>query len=308
MKVLDIFCGAGGLADGFKRAGFEVDGVDISEHAGKTYLLNKVGSFLKADLSCEIIDGDYEIIIGGPPCKPWSSVNIRKRGKMHPDYHLLAKYFEHISYHSPKFFLLENVPPLANDHTYKANIKQLKSVGYSVIGKKIIYSDFGAPIRRHRFIVFGARNGDAGLFFEKLSEQKKAAKIVKDVIWDLRDKKKDEANDHVWPELKTIDKYKEYYKTGKYGWYVLDWNQPAPSFGNIMKTYILHPDSFNGRTPRPISVKEAALIMGFDENFCFPTGLGLGSRYQMIVDAVSPTFSCIAANVIKEMIDEECFS
>jgi DNA (cytosine-5)-methyltransferase 1 len=308
MKVLDIFCGAGGLADGFKRAGFKVDGVDISEHAGRTYLLNKVGSFLKADLSCEIIDGDYEIIIGGPPCKPWSSVNIRKRGKMHPDYHLLARYFEHIKYHSPKFFLLENVPPLANDHIYKANIKQLKSICYSVIGKKIIYSDFGAPIRRHRFIVFGARNGDAGLFFEKLSEQKKAAKIVKDVIWHLRDKKKDETNDHVWPELKTIGKYKEYYKTGKYGWYVLDWDQPAPSFGNIMKTYILHPDSFNGRTPRVISVKEAALIMGFDEDFCFPEGLGLGSRYQMIVDAVSPAFSCIAANVIKEIIDEESFS
>jgi DNA (cytosine-5)-methyltransferase 1 len=308
MKVLDIFCGAGGLADGFKRTGFKVDGVDISEHAGRTYLLNKVGSFLKADLSCEIIDGDYEIIIGGPPCKPWSSVNIRKRGKMHPDYHLLARYFEHIKYHSPKFFLLENVPPLANDHIYKANIKQLKSICYSVIGKKIIYSDFGAPIRRHRFIVFGARNGDAGLFFEKLSEQKKAAKIVKDVIWHLRDKKKDETNDHVWPELKTIGKYKEYYKTGKYGWYVLDWDQPAPSFGNIMKTYILHPDSFNGRTPRVISVKEAALIMGFDEDFCFPEGLGLGSRYQMIVDAVSPAFSCIAANVIKEIIDEESFS
>ena len=29
MKVLDIFCGAGGLTDGFKKAGFEVKGADI---------------------------------------------------------------------------------------------------------------------------------------------------------------------------------------------------------------------------------------------------------------------------------------
>jgi hypothetical protein len=30
MKVLDFYCGAGGLASGFKKAGFEVLGVDIS--------------------------------------------------------------------------------------------------------------------------------------------------------------------------------------------------------------------------------------------------------------------------------------
>ncbi|NIO19881.1 MAG: hypothetical protein GTN76_03865, partial [Candidatus Aenigmarchaeota archaeon] len=244
MKVLDIFCGAGGLADGFKKAGFSVDGVDISEHAGRTYTFNAMGSFLKADLSREIIDGDYDIVMGGPPCKPWSSVNIRKRGVKHPDYHLITKYFEHIEHHLPKFFLLENVPPLANDKTYKASIRQLKRINYSIIGKKITYSNFGAPIRRHRFIVFGSRNGDAELFFKNLSGHEKAAKTVRDVIWDLKDKKKDEATDHVWPELKTIDKYKDYYQTGKFGWYILDWNQPSPSFGNIMKTYILHPDSF----------------------------------------------------------------
>jgi len=308
LRVLDIFCGAGGLGDGFKKTGFRIEGVDISENAGRTYELNKVGSFVKADLSSEIVDGDYEIVVGGPPCKPWSSVNLRKRGKKHDDYHLLSRYFEHIKHHSPKVFLLENVPPLANDQTYKANIKRLQKVGYSVNGKKIAYSDFGAPIRRHRFIVLGTKSGDAQLFFKKLSEHEKTAKMVKDVIWSLRDKKKDETDDHVWPELKTINKYKEYYRTGKFGWYKLDWDKPAPSFGNVMKTYILHPDSFDCRPPRVISVKEASLIMGFDENFHFPKGLGLGSRYQMIVDAVSPVFSYAAANAIKEIINEESFS
>jgi len=53
----------------------------------------------------------------------------------------------------------------------KSNIKKLKSLEYSVIGKKIVYSDFGAPIRRHRFIAFGSRNGNAEIFFKKLLEQ-----------------------------------------------------------------------------------------------------------------------------------------
>jgi len=308
LRVLDIFCGAGGLGDGFKKTGFRLEGVDISEKAGRTYELNKVGSFIKADLSHEIVDGEYEIVVGGPPCKPWSSVNLRKRGIKHQDYHLLSRYFEHIKHHSPKVFLLENVPPLANDQTYKANIKRLEKVGYSVTGKKIVYSDFGAPIRRHRFIVFGTKNGDAQFFFKKLSKYEETPKMVKDAIWSLRDKKKDEANDHVWPELKTINKYKEYYRTGKFGWYILNWDKPAPSFGNIMKTYILHPDSFDGRPPRVISVKEASLIMGFDEDFRFPKGLGLGSRYQMIVDAVSPVFSYAAAKAVKEIISEQSFS
>lgn len=301
-RVLDIFCGAGGLGEGFRRVGFEVEGVDISEDAGKTYSLNKVGSFFRADLSCEIVDGDYEILIGGPPCKPWSSVNLRKRGKRHRDYNLLTRYFEHIKRHSPRYFFLENVPPLANDHIYKASVAHLRKLGYSVAGENIVYSDFGAPISRHRFIVFGAKTDQASRFFEELAKNKKDAKTVKDAIWHLRDQKKDETGDHVWPELKTIDKYEKYYRTGKFGWHKLNWNQPAPSFGNIMKTYILHPDSSNGKQSRVISIKEASLIMGFAENFCFPKGLGMGSRYQMIVDAVSPTFSYVAANIVKEMI------
>jgi DNA (cytosine-5)-methyltransferase 1 len=75
--------------------------------------------------------------------------------------------------------------------------------------------------------------------------------------------------DHVWPNLKTIDKYAENYRTNKFGWYVLNWSEPAPSFGNVMKTYILHPDSLNGKPSRVISVREALLVMGFNENTRF---------------------------------------
>jgi DNA (cytosine-5)-methyltransferase 1 len=126
--------------------------------------------------------------------------------------------------------------------------------------------------------------------------------LVKDAIWKLREKKRNEIPDHVWPELKTIDKYRHYYATGKYGWYILKWNEPAPSFGNVMKTYILHPDSFNGQSTRVISVREALLVMGFDNSFRFPQDLGLGARYQMIVDAVSPVFSYAAARVSKDLL------
>lgn len=305
LRVLDIFCGAGGLADGFQKAGFQVEGADISDHAGKTFELNGTGSFVRVDLSRNLVDGNYGIVIGGPPCKPWSSVNIRKRGKNHRDYHLLSRYFEHIKHHLPKIFLLENVPPLANDQAYVKGIKELMKLKYSIMSSVVTYSDYGAPIRRHRFITFGIKDGDPSLFFDKLSEYKKPAKNVKDVIWELRDADQNEAMDHVWPKLKTIRKYQKYYETGKFGWYVLKWDEPAPSFGNVMKTYILHPDAFDGHEERVISVREALLIMGFDRSFQFPSGIGLGWRYQMVVDAVSPVFSNVAAKVTKEILDDE---
>ena len=305
IRVLDIFCGAGGLGLGFEKAGFRVTGVDISEPAGESFELNSKCEFIKADLSKELIDGDYDIIIGGPPCKPWSAVNVTRRGKNHSDYTLLSKYFDHIKYNSPNFFLFENVPLIANDESFGKHIKNLERDGYSVLGKTIVYSDYGAPTRRHRFILFGTRIGTANKFFSSLSEYVRSPRTVKDVIWALRNKKKGEVQDHTWPELRTIEKYEDYYRTGKFGWYILNWNEPAPSFGNVTKTYILHPDSFSKKSARVISVKEALLIMGFDENFRFPEGLGLGSRYQMVVDAVSPTFSVVAATIIRKMTDEK---
>jgi site-specific DNA-cytosine methylase len=154
------------------------------------------------------------------------------------------------------------------------------------MGRIIKYGDYGAPTSRHRFFLFGTREKDAARFFDKLSAYSCSPKTVKDVIWNLRNKQKGEVPDHVWPELKTIDKYMKNYVEKKFGWYILKWNEPAPSFGNIMKTYILHPDSFNGRLTRVISVREALLIMGFDEAWEFPERVGLGAKYQMIVDAV----------------------
>ena len=72
-----------------------------------------------------------------------------------------------------------------------------------------------------------------------------------------------------------------------------------------MKTYILHPKGFKSKNPRVISVKEALLIMGFDDEFKFPDGLGVGNRYQMTVDSVSPIFSKVIAKVIKQLYKKE---
>jgi len=306
IKVLDLFCGLGGLAQGFRKAGFDVTGVDFSKQVGRVFRENRLGNFIKADLSSEFIgDGynKYDIIIGGPPCKPWSTVNTIKRGYKHSDYELLSRFFDHVEYHLPEIFVLENVPPLANDEVFIYNINRLRNLSYSIEYSVIKYSDYGAPTSRHRLFVFGRRRGSASIFFHRLSEYRCPPKTVRDVIWHLRDKEEGEVRDHVWPKFKTIHRYLRYYKTGKFGWYVLKWDKSAPSFGNITKTYILHPDAFNGKHPRVISVREALLLMGFDEDFYFPEDIGLVAKYQMIADAVSPVFSYALAKNIRKIID-----
>jgi site-specific DNA-cytosine methylase len=69
-----------------------------------------------------------------------------------------------------------------------------------------------------------------------------------------------------------------------------------------MKTYTLHPSSWNGAPPRVISIREALLIMGFDREFSFPEKMSMDSRYQMVADSVSPVFSYASARTIKEML------
>jgi DNA (cytosine-5)-methyltransferase 1 len=303
LRVLDLFCGAGGLSSGFKKCGFSVTGVDSSELAGQTFSKNGYGQFLPLDLSKELAKGSYDIVVGGPPCKPWSNVNLTKRGEYHSDYGLLSVFFKHIDRIKPKCFLLENVPPLQNDETLQQCLTRMRLHGYSIEADVFRYSDYGAATSRRRLFIFGILKEEAEKFSEVLSGKLQPASTVKDKIWQLRKKEMGDDVDHVWPKLKTISKYSKYYSSGKYGWRILEWDKPAPSFGNVMKTYILHPDSSNGGPKRVISVKEASLIMGFPSDFSFAEGCGIGVRYQMIVDAVSPVFSIAVAETIKGIFE-----
>lgn len=311
MRVLDLFCGAGGLSLGFRKAKFHVTGVDINEAAKETFELNKIGKFISADLSKETIDGDYDIILGGPPCKPWANINTSRRSSYHPDYQLLARFFDHVLARKPPAFLMENVPTLRSRLILKRQLNRVREAGYTFASRSVKYSQFGAPTIRRRLIIFGVRNENkkengqsdrAECFFENLSSLQTEPATVRSAIWYLRDKDRNEEPDHQWPELKTINKYLEFYKTGKYGWYILKWNEPSHSFGNILKTYVLHPDSFNGGLTRVISVREAWRLLGFNKGFRLPKNIGMGMKYQLAVDAVSPRFSWPAAKVAREIL------
>lgn len=81
LKLLDLFCGAGGAAAGYLRAGFEVTGVDLDDQP------NYPGEFIKADALTFDLAG-YDVYHASPPCQKWSVATPVRNGlkSSYPDY------------------------------------------------------------------------------------------------------------------------------------------------------------------------------------------------------------------------------
>lgn len=100
MKVLDLFCGAGGLSWGFEKTGFTVEyaidvDADILQCYAKAYPLAKVERRDITSYSDEEIAKRFsciEVLIGGPPCQAFSTAG--KRALDDPRA-LLVKEFDH---------------------------------------------------------------------------------------------------------------------------------------------------------------------------------------------------------------------
>jgi DNA (cytosine-5)-methyltransferase 1 len=304
-QVLDLFAGIGGFSYGFHESDFRVIGVDADELVTSTFERNEIGEAVKEDLRKEMYRRRAKVVIGSPPCRPWSLVNVTRRRSAHPDRALVGRFFKHVQEIRPRLVLMENVVPLKHDGTYVWWTNTLERHGYDIGAQIVRYSDFGAATSRHRLLTVGVRGyeGGAGLFLALLESRKKSAATVHDAIEWLRDIPWEGVPDHVWGRHNTIERYRYYYETGKYGWYQLKYNEPAPSFGNVLKTYTLHPDAWtNGAPPRVVSVREVLCIMGFPRSFSFPDDMPLTKKYQAVADTVSPAFSRACASAARELL------
>jgi DNA (cytosine-5)-methyltransferase 1 len=303
--VLDLFSGIGGFSTGFKRAGFCVEGIDSERIASVVYQTAGLGLARQIDLGLQLCVRDVPVVIGGPPCRPWSAVNLHRRRSAHEDYGLLTRFVEHIREIRPQVFVMENVPALGSDASYSEGMDQLKRDGFDVGSRILHYHRFGACTRRRRLLTAGVLGSPSGAssFFDILEQQERPAGNVGQAIRWLRDAERGSVPDHDWSELRTIDKYRDRYESGKFGWMKLDYDQPAPSFGSVAKTYILHPEAgLNGFPERVLSVREVLAIMGFDLTVRFPERTARGLRYQMAANAVSPQVSYAIAVTVRQLL------
>ena len=169
VRILDLYCGMGGLSLGFVLGleGAEILGLDIDRYAVATYNRN-LGRF---GCRAEVRDvlkwkpsGEYDIIMGGSPCQPFSLACTRKRGKEHPLYPTFPRFFDIVLELKPKVFLLENVKGLVTRRHRPLLEEQLGRVEpyYNIRYKVLNSAYYGVPQRRERLFVLGIRR-DVGV-------------------------------------------------------------------------------------------------------------------------------------------------
>ena len=123
-KVLDLFSGAGGLSLGFMKANNFNIKLAIEKHpdARKSYEINHEDVEVLSDI-LDITDfekfnnvyGDFDVIIGGPPCQGFSNANRQKFDFLSSNNSLVKKYVEFVLQIKPKAFIMENVVGFKSD-------------------------------------------------------------------------------------------------------------------------------------------------------------------------------------------------
>ena len=109
--------------------------------------------------------GDAALVIGGPPCTPFSKSGFwieEKRNSADPNASLLDEYVRVVREARPEAFVLENVQGLTYK-THKAQFDRLLAglteLGYNPAWKVLLAADYGVPQLRRRTFVVGRRDG-----------------------------------------------------------------------------------------------------------------------------------------------------
>jgi DNA (cytosine-5)-methyltransferase 1 len=171
LKFIDLFAGVGGMRIAFERNKCEcVFSSEWDAFSQKTYFEN-FGEMPQGDIT-QIDEKDipnHNILIGGFPCQPFSTIGKRE-GFEHPTQGTL--FFDIVRIlkeKKPNSFLLENVAGLVNHDggkTFKQILSTLeRELGYWVRAEKLDSADFGVPQHRKRIYIVG--------FSKEISEKPK---------------------------------------------------------------------------------------------------------------------------------------
>jgi DNA (cytosine-5)-methyltransferase 1 len=300
LKVLDLFCGAGGFSLGFKQANYEiVCGLDNFEPVLRTFSYNFSSSHIilediKKVTSKRIKEevGDIDVIIGGPPCEAFTlaSSKIQKdpldRLYNDPRGQLVLHFIRLVGDLKPIFFVMENVRGILIPQIKEAIIKEFKRVGYDRIYFNVLHAeDYGNPSIRTRVFVSNLKI---------LPEKSKIKRTVWDAIGDLPSPYSihDIPNHDPVPisekKLRKILRLKRGHSLVSFvgadnkikeNYIRLKFNTLAPTV--MGKSRFIHPVE-----NRILTVRENARLMSFPDDFIFFGGREV--QFDQVGEAVPP--------------------
>lgn len=155
VTVLDLFAGCGGLSLGFEAAGFKTIGFEMNPDAVATYNRNLKGKCFVEKLTLEFEYPKAEIIIGGPPCQPFS-VGGNQNG-IHDSRNGFPFFIDAVKKIRPKIFMFENVRGLLYSNKWYLDliIEELENLGYTTTCQLLNAVNYGVPQNRERFFLVG---------------------------------------------------------------------------------------------------------------------------------------------------------
>jgi len=156
--VVDLFAGCGGLSLGFEAVGYKTIGFEMEQVAAETYRKNLTGGCFTVKLDLEFEYPKAEIVIGGPPCQPFSVGGYQHGMKDARDGFPI--FIDAIKKLQPKVFMFENVRGLlyTNKWYFELIIRELQTLGYFLDYKLLNAVNYGVPQNRERLFVIGHRS------------------------------------------------------------------------------------------------------------------------------------------------------
>lgn len=323
LKVVSLFCGCGGadlgLLGGFKYLGknykklpYEIiHASDIDEKAIKTYKSNFNHPSFVYDINNLSLKGFHaDLVVGGFPCQPFSTVNPTKEPhkKESQLFWEMARVIDEIQ---PKAFIAENVKGfyrLKKGYYFDLACKEFESLGYDIYHSLINSSDYGVPQKRERIFIIGIRkNIRRDFVFPKVThglenklKRKVALKEVVKSIWPDDDK--------YFFSKRAVEGVKKAKPNMKRA-LAQDLNEQC-----LTITSHLAKVSLNSRDPvllvdpekelyRRFSPREAAGIQSFPDDFIFSGSDG--DAYRQIGNAIPPVVMWSIAKQMYSTLSEE---
>lgn len=329
-KFIDLFCGIGGFRKAFDELGCKcVFSSDIDKYARITYEAN-FGDFPHGDITkiSEKEIPSFDILLAGFPCQPFSYSGRNEGFEDKTRGTLFFDIIRIIKYHKPKMFLLENVKGLKSHNsgkTLKIIEESLTELGYHIKWEIIDSLKFNVPQKRERWYCVGFNKN---LEFN-FPQGKKSLPKLRDIISEeyheddnlkLTDFEISRIEHHFNSNDTRVEhdnsKYAPNTKKGKYGIYSFQKPDGSLRFhvGDIAKTQIQEAfysclDTYActiiaNRTPklwdikRKLSVREAARLQGFPDNFVFPVSNNQAYK-QLGNSVVVPVIKAIGEKMLE---------
>lgn len=331
-RSIELFAGAGGLALGLERAGFDTIGlIEIDADAADSLKKNRpewrVINEDIAQISCldleeyfSIKKGELDLLSGGAPCQSFSYAGKRlgledTRGTLFYHYALFLKKLQ------PKMFLFENVRGLLthdNGKTYKTILDIFSKEGYVIENSVLNAWDYGVPQKRERLITVGIRTDLSDKIKFEFPEPHTYKPVLRDVLTDCPQscgvrysKRKEEIFSLVppggyWRDIPEKIA-REYMKScwdmggGRTG-ILRRMSLDEPSLTVLTSPSQKQTDRCHPIEPRPFTVRENARCQSFPDDWEFCGSVG--QQYKQVGNAVPVNLAFEIANSIRKGLEQ----